>query len=398
MFYENYLNSLKPDTSYIPESASIMDKAIFVDRALQDIYNEAFFALASQEIAVFEAAIHEEEEEGGAITSQSIDTTTKKKNLLEIVKTAISKIWTKVKGFFFDRISEIKKKIAEHKKEHESKIKADFSKAVDTLPNDYVVKGIYEMDWANGILSKITDGIDAAANLADKSYADALDDNWDKNYNSEAINKALFGDATITEFKIDKPKKIDMKASDIKSLKQRILNTVFNYKDLLKRINDAYKKAKETVDGALKSAKTAMGKGKEWKEFNAACKHIISFCREVSSKITKFVSTYIRFYRSFRGSYSALIAKVVAKGNKAAGKSDKKEAESKEAAPVGESSRIVDVVEEAFAFLEGDDEEVEVDVKDEAPADAEVEDIESDDDEDLDESALCEALIAYLDI
>lgn len=396
MFYENYLNSLKPDTSYIPESASISDKAIFVDRSLQDIYNEAFFSLASQEMALFEAAIHEADE-GGAITSEYNDATPeKKKGLLEIVKTAISKIWKKIKGFFFDRITEIKKKIADHKKEHESKIKSDFKKAADALPNDYVVKNIYDLEWSTGILSKIEDGIKAAADLADEAFNNRLAEDWDKKYNSEEINKKLFGD-DATEFKVEKAKKVDLSGDKIKGYSQRILNTVFNYKELLGSINGAYKKAKETVDKALKSAKDAMGKGKDYKELNKVCKRIISFCRDTESRITKFVSKYITFYRAFRGSYSALIAKVIAKGNKAAGKSDKKEAESKEAAPVGESYTGTDEVEEAFAFLEGDDEEVEVDVKNEEPADVEVEDIESDDDEDIEESALCEALIAYLD-
>ena len=396
MFYENYLNSLKPDTSYIPESASISDKAIFVDRALQDIYNEAFFSLASQEMALFEAAIHEADEEGAVNDA----TPEKKKGLLEIVKTAVSNIWKKIKGFFFDRVTEIKKKIADHKKEHESKIKSDFMKAVKALPADYTVKNIYDIKWSNGILLNISNAITGASALATKAYNQASSlsaEEWDKVYNSEAVDKKLFGQ-DATEFKVEKAKKVDMTASDIDSNSKAIIDIVFGYKTLLDRINKAYKSAKEAVDNALKSAKEAMGKGKEYKELNSTCKRIISFCKEISSKITKFVSRYITFYRAFRGSYNALVAKVIAKGNKAAGKSDKKEEESKEAAPVGESYTGMDEVEEAFAFLEGDDEEVEVDVKDEAPADAEVEDIESDDDEDIKESALCEALIAYLDI
>ena len=172
MFYENYLNSIKPDNSYIPESASFNDMAIFAQRSYQDIYNEAFFSLASQEMAVFEAAIHEEQEDGGAITSTEIDARPEqKKKLLEVVKNAISQIWAKIKGFFTGLIQKIQEKYKQYNKEHGDKIKKDFEKGVDALPDDYVVKGIYDFKWLPAV--KFMDNAKAVADLANKAYNDS---------------------------------------------------------------------------------------------------------------------------------------------------------------------------------------------------------------------------------
>lgn len=416
MFYENYLNSLKPDTSYIPESASFNDMTIFAQRAYQDAYNEAFFALASQEMAVFEAAIHEED--GGAITSQQIDARDKK-GLLEIVKNAISTIWQKVKGFFSDIITRIQKKFADFKKEQGDKIKNDFKKGVANLKDDYKAKGIYKFEWLKK--QDVMDKANAVADLAKKAYDDALADNWADTYNKDAIAKAL-GFDSADNFKIEAPEKVEVTAADIKSAQQMIINTVFDPNGMIKRIKIAYKAAKKSVDDALKSAKSAMGKGKENRELNAACKSIISFCRDCSSMITKFVGKNLSVFLAVRANWAALMAKIAIKGSK---KKEEKVSEDTEITIDVKDDKadetnvevnqepapeVKDEVEEAFAALMEEDEEVVDDVeateveaegkgckscKEDVDIEVNVED-DDDDDEDIEESALYKALVAYL--
>jgi len=397
MFYENYLNSIKPDTSYIPESVSLSDKAIFLDRALQDVYNEAFFTLASQEMAVFESVIREaDEEDGGAVTAQYNDASAspeKKKGLLEIIKKAISTIWSKVKGFFVDIIENIKKKFAEFKKNHNDKLKKDFEKGIDKLPANYQAKGIYKFEYINK--QDIMDKTKAAANLAKKAYDAALADDWAKNYNKDAIAKEL-GFSSADDFKIEAPEKVAVNKSDINGAKALIIKTVFDPDGFLKQIKEAYKSAKTIIDDAMKAAKSCINKkDKSYADLNKACKEIISFCRDCSSMISKFVSKKLNVLKSVRSNYTALFIKIAMKGS---GKDKKEaEAENKDENVASESAHIyTDEIEESFAFLEGDDEEVEVDVESDDD-DVESDDSEVMDDEDFEESALYEALISYLD-
>lgn len=404
MFYENYLNSIKPDTSYIPESVSLSDKAIFLDRALQDVYNEAFFTLASQEMAVFESVIREaDEEDGGAVTAQYNDASAspeKKKGLLEIIKKAISTIWSKVKGFFVDLIENIKKKFADFKKDHNDKLKKDFEKGVDKLPANYQAKGIYKFEYINK--QDIKDKASAVADLANKAYNDALMDAWAEKYNKDTIAKAL-GFDSADNFKIEAPEKVTVNKSDINGAKVLIIKTVFDPDGFLKQIKEAYNSAKKSIDGAMKAAKSCINKkDKSYADLNKACKEIISFCRDCSSMITKFVSKKLNVLKSVRSNYTALFIKIAMKGS---GK-DKKE-ESKDEKVSEDTQVTIDVkddekepevevkdeVEEAFAFLEGDDEEVEVDVE----SDDDSEEVDVMDDDEIEESALYQALSAYLD-
>lgn len=391
MFYENYLNSIKPDTSYIPESVSLSDKAIFLDRALQDIYNEAFFSLASQEMAVFEAAIHEGDEEGAVNNA----TPEKKKNLLEIIKKAISAIWSKVKGFFADIIEKIKKKFAEFKKNHNEKLKKDFEKGIDKLPDNYEAKGIYELEYIGkaSIMAKTI----YAAKLAQKAYNDALADDWANKYNKDAIAKEL-GFDSADNFKVEAPEKVTISKSDIIKDRSLIVDTVFDHAMWIKEIKNAYKDAKKVIDDAMKAAKSCINeRDKSYAELNKACKEIVSFCRDCSSMISKYVSKKLNVLRAVRSNYTALFIKIAMKGS---GK-DKKEVENNDEGSVAtESAHIyADEIEESFAFLEGDDEEVEVDVKsdDDVESDDDSEEVDVMDDDELEESALYQALSAYLD-
>lgn len=394
MFYENYLNSIKPDTSYIPESVSLSDKAIFLDRALQDIYNEAFFNLASQEMAVFESVIREADEEGAANDASP----EKKKNLLEIVKKAISAIWSKVKGFFTDLIEKIKKKFVEFKKNHNDKLKKDFEKGVDKLPDNYEAKGIYKFEDIDK--ESIKNKTEAVGNLALKAFGDVFvnPDNWASNYNKDAIAKEL-GFDSADNFKVEAPEKVTVSKSDINGAKALIIKTVFDPDRFLKQIKEAYKSAKKTVDDALKGAKSCINKkDKIFAELNKACKQIISFCKDCTSMLSKFVSKKLNVLRAVRSNYTALFIKIAMKGS---GK-DKKEAEAEnrdnDESVASESAHVyTDEIEESFAFLEGDDEEVEADVE------SDDDDVESDDsvevmdDDELEESVLYQALYTYLD-
>ena len=420
MFYENYLNSIKPDTSYIPESASLNDKAIFAERAYQDAFNEAFFALASQEMAVFEAAIHEADGEAANVNPES------KKKLLDVVKNAITTIWTKVKGFFLDTIQTIQKKFNDFKKAQGDKIKNDFKKGVAALPADYKAKGIYKFDWIKN--PAIKDKTDAVANLANKAYGEIGIDGFADKYNKNTIAQAL-GFDSAENFEIKAPEKVEVSVADIKSAQGLILDTVFDPNSFLKSIKVAYKNAKKSIDGAMKSARDAINKkDKSFAEHNKACKEAISFCKDCSSIITKYVSKRLTVLKAVRGNYAALLAKIAIKGSgkvkdtKAVGEDteitinvpdDKADVEVNEPAPEA-TPEVKDEVEEAFAALMEEDEadDVEFDAteaesegkgckscKEDVNIDIEVDEDDDDveaTDAEIEESTLYRALVAYL--
>lgn len=421
MFYENYLNSIKPDNSYIPESASFNDMAIFAQRSYQDIYNEAFFSLASQEMAVFEAAIHEEQEDGGAITSTEIDARPEqKKKLLEVVKNAISQIWAKIKGFFTGLIQKIQEKYKQYNKEHGDKIKKDFEKGVDALPDDYVAKGIYDFKWIADV--KFMDNAKAVADLANKAYNDALASDWADKYNKDTIAKAL-GFESADKIEFEEPKKVDVKASDIKSAKVFIIQTVFDPHNFIGEIKSAYKDSKKTIDNALKAAKGCINKkDKSYADLNKACKEIIGFCKECSSALTKYISKVLSIKKAVRANYAALMSKIVAKGKKIKDvkedteitidvddKPEDTEVEVKKEEPATTDVEVKDEVEEALDFFKEEEDETdsaEDDItaaeeesckscKEDVDIEVNVED-DDEDDEAVEESALYKALVAYL--
>ena len=419
MFYENYLNSLKADQSYIPESASYRDMAIFAERAFQDAYNEAFFSIATQEMAMFESAINEADGDKPAVSTEN------KKNLLEIIKKAVTTIWEKAKGFYLNAIASVKENFAKFKKEKGDKIKADFKAGVAKLPADFVAKGIYDPKKVKAVYDNATKG---AANIGlelQKAFADAS-----KDYTKDDMIKAAgFASADDFNASVANIDKIDAKASDIKSAAGDIANYVFDIGGWLKMIKNTYNKNKGIIDTCMKAAKTVINR-KNDKEVNQVAKEFIKLCKDATAVLVKLTAKSNSTLRAVRTNYVGLVAKVVATSKKAVKEDTEitidvkddapEETDVKVDTPAADDVEVKDEVEEAFAgLLEEDDvaADVEVDDAEVAPTEDENEgcksckedvDIEvnvedSDDDEeveadveDVKESALERAIYQYL--
>lgn len=405
MFYENYLNSIKPDTSYIPESASDMDKCIFAERAFQDVLNESFFAIAAQEMAIFESVINEADGDKPASTEQ-------KKNLLEIIKKAATTVWEKAKGYYLEALKSVKEKFAQFKKEKGDKIKADFTAAVAKLPKDFVAKGIYDFSNAKNVYLDCLGGLPKI-----HTYAKGVTDG---NFNKEgAINAAVDGAKVLTaNFTAEgvKIEKKDAKASDIKSNVETIIDMVFKADNMIDVLKKTYDRNKRLIDDIMKAAKEAMNKNKDNKAITKVAKDSVKGIKDVTSVLTKLSGICISTLKAIRTNYVSLIAKVVVSGKKAVKEDteisiDVKGADDTDVKVDAPEAEVKDEVEEAFAGLvseeaEEDDEfEATVDetegcksCKEDVDIEVNVEDDDDDteDDAPVEESALYRALCAYL--
>ena len=399
MFYENYLNSLKADTSYIPECASITDIAIFAERACQDAFNEAFFSLASQEMAVFEAAILEADDAAPEVSSE------KKKGLLEIIKNAVSTIWTKIKGAFSKMFGAVEEKFKKFKKEAGNKFKEDVKKGAKKLPADKKFKGIY--DFKFDLVKETAGNFSKVSSLADRAYNDCAKDdvNFGETYNKAAILKEL-GFDSAENFKVEGPEKVEVTGAEINANVNRILAVIFDQSHYVKDIKIAYKEAKKNIDGTLKSAKACINKkDKAYAELNKVCKELISFCKDCTSIITKYSAMILKMRFNVRANYLALATKLVVQYS---GKKEKDQAapEAKEETTANESYTM-DSLEERFeSLMEGEDVDVEVkeepaEAPEESSDDADIEAVADDESEDVEvdveESALYQALYAYFE-
>lgn len=395
MFYENYLNSLTPDTSYIPESASLTDAAIFAERAYQDIYNEAFFALASQEMAVFESMILEAD--GDAPAADNTVSKEKKKNLLKIIGEAFKALWTKVSGAFANAKDFIEKKFKEKAEANSNKFKSDFLKAVNNIPNDKVYKGIYDFSYQmpsenniNNVKALLTDARDALWSTLENPDEWAAEFNRDKIFSILDVNGEKSTEKK-TKINIALPEKKEVKGSEIKSNAKSIADMVTNINGFMKTLKVAYKAAKETIDTCMKYAKDVMNKKDEsFSIINDACKKLISLAKDVSSALTQYISQYSKVRFNIRSQYVSLMAKVIVQyGGKKKGSSESSSESSEET--VSNESYTMDAFEESLNYyLEKDEPE-----DDEVDIDDDVEDVATD--EAVEESALYRALVAYFD-
>lgn len=412
MFYENYLNSLKPDTSYIPESVSEMDKCIFAERAFQDALNEAFFAIATQEMAIFESAINEAEGDKPVSTEA-------KKNLLDIIKKAATTIWEKAKGFYLNAIESVKETFAKFKKEKGDKIKADFKASAAKLPADFVAKNIFNFGDAKAVYDDCLGGL-AKIGL----YAQSAMKSGEGFSKEKAVEAAVDGAKVITgSFNADGVKltKSDAKGSDISSNADAIIKVVFDAGNWIKMLKTTYDRNKKIIDGLMKSAKEAMNQNKD-KNYNKVAKETIKGMKEVTAVLTKLCGISNSAIRAIRTNYVGLVAKVVVTGKKAVKEDTEitidvkdespEDTEVKVDAPEAPATdvEVKDEVEEACAGFVSEeaeeDEEFEATVdetegckscKEDVDIEVNVEDSDDDDDvEDVEESALYRALYAYL--
>ena len=218
MFYENFLNSINPDTSYIPESATLNDYSIFTNRAIQDHFNECFIDVAMQEMAMFSSVVNEADDQAAVAE--------KKKSLLKTIGEWFKKAWAAIKGFFARIIDAIKKAYTKFKIEKGKVLEAEFDKSLKicvekkdetkykvfpfSVAKQYIESyGKEELTKIQGIVKEInkTSWQDSADDLKSKYSKDnvAKTISNGKAENWEAYTKAL----EFREGSIDNAKKKD---------------------------------------------------------------------------------------------------------------------------------------------------------------------------------------------
>ena len=410
MFYENFLNSIKPDMSFIPESASFNDMVVFTNRAIQDAYNEAAISITCQEIAIFESALNEASEDPTSVlkndpaaAANAPVSQEQKKTILGTIKKFFSWIWDKIKGFFSTIISKIKEIFAKVVVGKGKGTRENFISAIDKFEKDEKLKDtefkVYPFNFtkeiakvimaANGeIISTTKSFINkdiTADNVADEveNFKKAADDDNKALKEAEKAYKKEIKDSTIK-----------CTISHIKSNKNTILDVVYGGSGWLKYVEKSYSECKKVIDDNMKSFKEAVNRAKDKGQISAL-KGKLQMVKIESNLLTKVMGLYNGLMRKLRSNYVSVVAKVLVATQTKLTKEDveitintagEEEEDKIEAAP-----EVKDEVEEAFASFIKEEDEVEdvIDSDEDGVEDVEV-------DAKIEESTLYKALVAYL--
>ena len=405
MYYENFLNSIKPNTTFIPESASYGDMAIFTERAIQDSYNETIIAIAHEEMAMFESTMYLNELSDDALKKSA--STKSKGNILERIKQFFKTIWEKIKGFFTNIITKIKELFTKFKADKGKILEVDFTRALDALPKDWKIDGIAPFDSYKKIYRFAIQNIDIADQNVNEAYA-YMKKNLKKfsaqdmdQFNADAVAKKFkrfdsekdvtfknwieaATDNTVKDENGNVKGTKELTASEIKSNKGLIIDVVFNGKDWSTAVKKCYDSSKKNVDKTMERAKQIVNANPDGiNAFLAISKQCLSLMTKISGLMTSAM-------KSIRSNYVSLVSKVVV--------ASKIKLPKRESADLFyESNRISDDVDyfgEASYdyFLEeesGDDDSSDDKGKD--SDDAGIDDV------DVKESTLYNALVAYME-
>lgn len=428
MFYENYLNSIKPNMSIIPESASISDMAIFTERAIQDVFNETFINVAMQEMTMFSSLNEADEEKKEAPASPEA-----KKKKLETIKGIISKIWGAIKGFFMNAIDKVKEIYTKFKVEKGKVIEKDFKESIAALS---------KTDTSNFKVKMIGAGV--AKDVAEsKSDFDAIA-KYAADMNQELLGSGAFADSSTDFAEKYSAANIKENLGKLKTFEREVVakeygfdqvkknpyitKFVFAESTMLSQLKEEYNKAKTLMDVFMK-----MGKDMVNKKPNANLSAYIKGVSQISKCLTDVAKEYIKYGKKVRSNYVAVISHVIVSAKRAVkedteisidvqetpGEDTNVEVKAPEAPAT--DVEVKDEVEEAFGAFNEEDEPAEGEADavaktaDETPAeiDASV-DIKEDNDVEInikvedegeeeseeapvEESALYQALVAYLD-
>jgi hypothetical protein len=400
MFYENYLNSIKSDMSFIPESASFKDAGIFTERSIQDAFNEAFIGLAMDEMTMFESALNEAD---GDVESKKASPE-KKREILATIKKFFSTVWGKIKGFFMTIIDKVKEMYTKFTREKGKTIAEDFKKSLKSLKGSDITVSLYDVSTPGKIKTGSKADFDKIFSLAAAAKKDP----------EGAISKDEV-DELLKDIRksVDEIKPNDKAGySDIFKAESAIINYSLKANSMIDDIKNNYNFAKKFIDKSMNDAKDIVNKGDDVKLF-------IKIVSKLSSCITSVESAYINKAKQVRSNYVAVMAKVIVKGKRITNEDTEITIDVQEnpdedtkvdvKTEPEESSGVEDEVEEAFnALLEEDDVKAAEDsaegdkVDDEAAPEAVKEENEADseisDDDMVEESTdLYRALVSYLD-
>ena len=371
MFYENYLNSLNADVSFIPESASISDASIFTERAIQDIFNETFIGLAMQEMTMF-SSINE------ADGDKPADSPAVKKTKLESVKKFFSTIWSKIKGFFAKIIDAVKGVFTKFKREKGDQLIKDFyssCKAIKEEKDGTVAKSLKFNLYEAGTGKKLGDE-------QNKKYAKLADE-------ASSAAKVAGGKAvTVGNFNTDEfVNSIKESVKAIKPKENATFEDAYNARDdisfytgkansIIDPVKNGYNDAKRTIDKAMSDAKDIVNKNANLSQFTQAIS-------KISAAITKVQSIYTSKAKDVRNNYISTMGRIIVAGKKLKSKDVKESTEiTINTEPSDDDVEVKDEIEEAFAAIREEDEA-------DTPADS-----EENSDAPVDESALYNAIVS----
>lgn len=404
MFYENFLNSIKPDMSFIPESASFNDMVVFTNRAIQDAYNEAAISITCQEIAIFESALNEASEDPTSVVKNDPAAAAnapvsqeQKKTILGTIKKFFSWIWDKIKGFFGTIISKIKEIFAKVMVGKGKGTRDNFIAALDKYEGDADFN-VYPFEFSKLISKTVMAGheeiISAAKSILNKDItADNVAEEVEKfRKAAEEDNKAIkeFEKSAKKEIK---DSTIKVKIANIKANKNTILDVVYGGSGWLKQVEKSYGTCKKAIDDNMKTFKDLINKAKDKGQISAL-KGKLQMVKIESNALMKVTGMYNTLMRKLRANYVSVVAKILVATKTKLTKEDVEitintageEEDKVEAAPEVE---VKDEVEEAFAsFIKEEDEVSDLEIA----ADSDGEDVEVD----VEESTLYKALVAYL--
>ena len=410
MFYESYLNSIKPDESYIPESASFKDMHIFMDRSLQDIYNETFINIAMQEMASFEAnVIREADEEAKPAASAE-----QKKSLLKRIGDFFKGLWEKIKGFFVGLIRKIKEMFQKFKVEKGKVILTDYRRAVKILyahndtkfekeGPDLSAMAEIKQKANNAIGIILKDNNDAAKKFMDNKNIS------ENTYNKDSLVQKLgfrsFNDidtkeseAVLSKGKFVTYKVIDLYSGQKGTKESDLFDLVLTGKSTIEVVEKFYKATKQTIDKNMNDAKNIVNKNK-----TENLSYFLKYSKDCISVASKVCSVYTGIMKRLHSSAVSLVSAVIVASKSSKSKNGEKKEEGKEAK--NESARFDELEEAFYSFHEEDETPAPADDSESSDTEVDVEvnddDVPVDSDEDgLDEAAatdLYNALVSFLD-
>ena len=348
MFYENYLNSLKADTSFIPESASIADASIFTQRAIQDTFNETFISIAMQEMTMFTSI----NEEGNTAVSAEV-----KKSKLERVKQFFKTIWEKIKGFFTKIINAIKDLFTKFKKERGDEYTKYFQHSCEIVKKTDAAKdmkfNLYPQGTGKKLKDKSSQHFGRLAGFADTAGKQCAASNREGKVtmlptSQEEINKFMDAAEKTTD-EIVKIKE-DATFDDVYSARDDIYSYSAKANSIIDNVKRDYADAKKTIDKAMNTAKEIVNKNGDLGMF-------IQGIARVESSITKLESLYLGKIKEIRNNYISVMGKIVSLAKKA----------DKDFKP--EKKQIGDMNPTARSFAKNENVDITINTDDDAEAD-----------------------------
>jgi len=316
MYYENFLNSIQPNTDIIPESAkSFNDMAIFTNRAIQDAYNEAVISIAANEMAVFESAVIQEADDSG-----------NKKNILEYVKEFFKAIWEAIKNFFLGIIDRIKEFFDNQKMKALNKLKAKFDQAVDYIKKNSMDKAeigeVVQYGEAKTGLETMQSAIKHGAVLAQNAFntlkgfenQDEAQGFINRNLTNDMIEgrilktfelKSTNGGKDVAMLMFNSCKRVKLDTTNIASNAEDLKNLITDVNGWISSVKKAYNETKKTVDGCMKDAKNLTNINK--KQVKAYC----ASCKKILNVLTKMIGAFNSCYKKCYGVGLSAVKKTI---------------------------------------------------------------------------------------